>query len=313
MFTYLYVCAIFFPIIVLYCSVVSFFDKCKAKLTSCYTHMGDFSLAHFALERTCAKLEEIKAIAKYNAIVGRNGLPCVFGAKRDWGEPFSVYTAPGGRKFHLKYGCCGATHVQHLYSLRTNQLEEEKFCSKCNHNLHPNLLPFLRLYHDCKYYLRKENTACNLLKCQIPKCEKGLMRILYRREVKRIKSEYQKMLSDKENMQNKLCIHLRKGYLGLRGAEFYRVCYAKHPRAGTNPNAPFIAALKPVSKENHADGKTYQILRLGFPGGGYILYENDTFITSGKESKLLGVNKEEKDIHYVYLPVDSVNLLPSGE
>ena len=309
MLIYLYVCAAFFPPIMLICFIVSFLDKSKARLSTCYTYIGNFSSAHFILVQNRTQLESIKAVTRCNAIVGRNALPYVDGAVHDWGEPFSVYTSPGGRKLHLRYGCCGATHAQHLYALRTNQLYEEKFCSRCNKNLHPDLLPFLRLYHECKYQLRKESTACNLLKRQISECDKGIMRIIHFHEIKRIKSEYQKMLSDKKAMQDELCIHFRKGYLGLRGAEFYRVCHAKHPGTGTNPNAPFIAALRPVPNENPGDGKTYQILRLGFPGGGYILYDEGAYITTGKEIRLLGVNKEGKDSHYVYLPVDSLNLL----
>ncbi len=288
----------------------SFFNKCKDKLSLCYTHMGDFSLAHYMLEQKCKELDAIKAVTRCNAIVGRNGLPYVDDAVHDWGEPFSVYSSPGGRKLHLRYGCCGATHAQHLYTLHTNQLYEEKFCSKCKQSLHPDLLPFLRLYRECKHYLRKENKACNLLKCQIPECQKGLMRILYWKEIRRIKREYQRMLNDKEAMINKVSIYLRKGYLGLRGAKFYRVCYSKHPGTGTSPDAPFIAAVKPFSGKAVTPERKFQILRLGFPGGGYILYEDDTFITAGEECRLLGVDKSEKDAHFVYLSSKSLNLLP---
>ncbi len=310
MFIYLYVFAIFFPGIALYGFVVSFFNKCKDRLSACHAHIGNFSLAHSILEQKCAQLDTIKAVTYCNAIVDRSGLPRDPGAKHHWGEPFSIYTSPGGRKFHLQYGCCGATHVRHLYTLPTDELDEAKFCSKCRKNLHPNLIPFLRLYRECRYYLRKENTACTLLKHQITKCEKGLMRILYRRKLTSIKSDYKDMLSQRETMQDKLRIHFRKGYFALKGAEFYRVCYSKRPGAGTNPNPPFIVALIPVADSHPTDGKTYRILRFGFPGGGYILYGKDITIARGIECELLGISETEKSKHYLYLAKDSYNLLP---
>lgn len=292
--------------------IVDSFREKTEKLSACCTYIDTFSSAHSVLEEKYALLKRMKSIVKEDVVVGRDGLPRLLSPERDWGFPFTVYKTPTGRKLHTLYGCNGAHEARHLYTLKAEELSEENFCSRCRHLLPGKILSFLMLYRECELHLGRMGFACRFLEKSILQCDKGIMRLWRYCKIKKYKKELLHMRTEKDAMQSKLSIMFRKGYLGLEGAEFYRVCFSHTSPAGTNPEAPFIAALRPVPKVGEPVGTSYHILRLGFPKGGFVVYDNNTPLIRGKEHKLLGFEKEEKYAHYVYLAEDSLNLLPSS-
>ena len=94
---------------------------------------------------------------------------------RSWGETFTVYKTPRGKRIHTKKGCCSAYIPQNIFKYMRYGDIKSVICSKCGNNYTPPDLSWytsFRKYEDNKKKFKQLNTECLQLREKLTKCHK---------------------------------------------------------------------------------------------------------------------------------------------